>query len=130
VPTHLATYQLDDTTTVMFEVESADGFRPAGPGQVAGKVREAVGPTIQAAKEVLDKVQELRPHEVEVAFGVKVSGGAQWLIAKAAGEASFEITLRWSAKPEPPRLPTVKELAKESIPDAIGASSAESAEET
>jgi hypothetical protein len=25
-----------------------------------------------------------------------VSGGANWLVAKAAGEANFEITLNWS----------------------------------
>ncbi len=97
----VATYQLDDSTTVTFEIEPADGFRPAGPGQIAGRVRDAVAPAIEAAKEVLDKVKELRPDEVEVTFGIKVSGGAQWLVAKAVGEASFEITLRWSPKAEP-----------------------------
>jgi hypothetical protein len=30
-----------------------------------------------------------------VTFGVKVSGGMDWLIARAASEANFEIKLTW-----------------------------------
>lgn len=29
-------------------------------------------------------------------FGIKVSGGANWFVAKTAGEANFEVTLTWS----------------------------------
>src|SRR5215475_1798636 len=89
----------------MFEVEPTEGFRPAGAGQVAGRVRNAVGPAVDAAKAVLDKVKEVRPDEVEVRFGVKVSGGADWLVAKSAGEASFEIKLTWTPKGEPGEAP-------------------------
>jgi hypothetical protein len=96
MPMEVATYKVDDSTTVMFEVEPTADFRPAGPDQVIGRVQEAVGPAVEAAKAVLDKVKDLRPDQVEVKFGVKVSGGAQWLVAKAAGEASFEITLTWT----------------------------------
>lgn len=71
------------------------GFRPAGPEEIAGRVRDAVGPAVEAAKTVLDKVKEARPDEVELRFGIKVSGGANWLVAKAVGEASFEVTLTW-----------------------------------
>src|SRR5215472_13157483 len=84
----------------MFEVEPTEGFRPAGAGQVAGRVRDAVGPAVDAARAVLDKVKEVRPDEVEVRFGVKVSGGVDWLVAKSAGEASFEIKLTWAPKSE------------------------------
>jgi hypothetical protein len=31
-----------------------------------------------------------------VKFGVKASGEATWLVAKAAGEANFEVTLTWN----------------------------------
>jgi hypothetical protein len=99
MPTQVVTYQLDDSTKVMFEVEPTEGFRPAGANQIAGRVRDAVGPAVDAAKAVLDKVKEVRPDEAEVRFGVKVSGGADWLVAKSAGEASFEITLTWTPKP-------------------------------
>lgn len=83
----------------MFEIEPAEGFRPAGPGQVLGRVRDAVGPAVEAAKVVLDKAKEARPDQVELTFGVKVSGGADWLVAKSAAEGSFEITLRWTRQP-------------------------------
>lgn len=92
----IVTYRVDDATTVKFEIEPSEGFRPAGPEEVLGRVREAVGPAVEAAKAVLDKVKEARPDEVELRFGVKVSGGAYWLVAKAAGEANFEVTLTWS----------------------------------
>jgi hypothetical protein len=34
------------------------------------------GLAVEAAKAVLDKVKEARPDEVELKFGIKVSGGA------------------------------------------------------
>lgn len=34
-------------------------------------------------------------------FGIKVSGGADWFVAEAAGEASFEIKLTWARWDEP-----------------------------
>lgn len=92
----IVTYDVGNSTKVRFEIELVDGFRPAGPGQVLGHVRDAVGPAVEAAKAVLDKVKDARPDEVEVKFGVKVSGGTDWLVARSAGEGSFEITLTWT----------------------------------
>lgn len=92
----VVTYRVDDVTTVKFEIEPSEGFRPAGPDEILGRVREAVGPAVEAAKTVLEKVKEARPDEVELKFGIKVSGGANWLVAKAAGEGNFEVTLSWS----------------------------------
>lgn len=92
----VVTYRVDDATTVKFEIEPSESFRPAGPDEVLGQVRDAVGPAIEAAKAVLDKVKEARPDAVELKFGIKVSGGANWLVAKAAGEGNFEISLTWS----------------------------------
>ncbi|HVB43076.1 MAG TPA: CU044_2847 family protein [Streptosporangiaceae bacterium] len=93
--TQIVTYQLDDATMVRFEVEPPPGFVPAGAEEIAGRVREAVGPAVAAAKTVLDKVKEVRPDQVELRFGIKVSGGANWLVAKSAAEANFEICLTW-----------------------------------
>lgn len=53
-------------------------------------------PAIEAAKAVLDKAKEARPDGIELKFGVKVSGTANWLVARAATEGNFEITLSWS----------------------------------
>jgi hypothetical protein len=97
----VVTYRVDDATTVKFEIEPAEGFQPAGPEEVLGRVREAVGPAVEAAKAVLDKLEEARPDGVELKFGIKVSGGANWLVAKAAGEANFEVTLTWSRPVHP-----------------------------
>jgi hypothetical protein len=48
---------------------------------------------------VLAKVQEAAPDKIEVKFGIKVSGTANWLVAKAATEGNFDITLTWTPKP-------------------------------
>jgi hypothetical protein len=92
----IVTYQLDESTLVRFEIEAPPGFRPASPDQIIGRVTVAVAPAVEAAKAVLDKVKEIRPDRVELKFGVKVSGSANWLVAKAASEGNFEITLIWT----------------------------------
>ena len=93
----IVTYELDEFTFVKFEIDPAADFRPASPDQVIGRVNDAVVPAVKAAKAVLDKVKETRPDGVELRFGIKVSGGANWLVARAATEGNFEITLTWKA---------------------------------
>jgi len=88
-------YTVDDGTEVRFEIDQAEGFHKAGAKGVLGRVQDAVRPAVDAAGAVLDQVKELRPDGVEVRFGVKVSGEASWLVARAASEGSFEITLTW-----------------------------------
>jgi hypothetical protein len=101
VTPQVVTYRVDDATTVKFEIDPTEDFRPASPDQVLGWVKEAVTPAVDAARAVLEKVKEIRPDQVELKFGVKVSGGANWLVAKAAGEGNFEITLTWSSEARP-----------------------------
>lgn len=56
---------------------------------------------------MLERVKHAKPDEVTVKFGIKVTGGANWIVAKAATQGSFEVTLKWSpddgqaAPPEP-----------------------------
>ncbi|MGD0246499.1 MAG: CU044_2847 family protein [Streptosporangiaceae bacterium] len=88
-------YALDDSTTVRFEIDPPTGFQEAGPDKVIGGVQDALAPAIETAKLVLDKVKDIRPGEVTVAFGIKVSGKLDWFIARAAAEGNFEITLTW-----------------------------------
>jgi hypothetical protein len=88
-------YALEDGTTAQIEIGTTPGFQPAGVGDVAGRVRVAAAPAIQAAREVLDQVRELTPDGVQIKFGVKVTGTANWLVAKAATEGNFEVTLSW-----------------------------------
>jgi hypothetical protein len=91
----VVTYSLDDDAVVRFEIEPTDGWRNASHPQVLGRIREAVGPAVEGARIVLEKVRDAGPDEIEVKFGIKVSGDMNWLIAKAASEANFEVTLTW-----------------------------------
>ncbi|MFI9574571.1 CU044_2847 family protein [Microbispora rosea] len=100
----VVTYYVDESTIVQFEIEPSPGFQPAGPGEIIGKVRETLDPAVKAAQVVLERVHEASPDEVQVKFGIKVTGTMNWLVAKAATEGNFEITLTWkpaAAKTQP-----------------------------
>ncbi|MGH3615000.1 MAG: CU044_2847 family protein [Pseudonocardia sp.] len=91
----VVSYELDDETVVRFEIEPSADFRPAGPDEIAGRIREAVAPAVEAAQAVLAKVKEAAPDDVKLTFGIKVSGTANWFVAKAATEGNFEIEMTW-----------------------------------
>ena len=98
---NIGTYITDGDGVVAIELDPVDGFALAGPDQTPGRVREAIGPAIEAARTVLDRAKELAPDQIQVKFGVKVTGTANWLIAKAATEGNFEVTLSWQSGPPP-----------------------------
>jgi NTP-dependent ternary system trypsin peptidase co-occuring protein len=104
VTSSVARYRVNEQTVVEFEFDPPPGFHPAGVEEIAGRVRDAVEPAVQAARVVLDKVRHAGPDEVKLKFGIKISGGANWLIAKAATDANFEIEMTW--KPSPAVSPT------------------------
>ena len=79
-----------------FEIEPIEGFHQAGTKEFVGQIRKAVDPAVEAAKAVLEKVKEIKPNGLKVKFGFEVTGEANWVVAKAATEGSFEITLTWS----------------------------------
>lgn len=90
----VVSYAVDDTV-VQFEIDPNDDWVEVGADQVIAKVKEAVRPAVTAARAVVAEVAQLAPGDLEVKFGIKVNGSAQWLIAKASTEASFEVTLAW-----------------------------------
>jgi hypothetical protein len=96
-------YMLDDGTTVYFEVDTGSGFAPASAADRVVQMRSAVEPAIKAAKLVLDKARAAAPDSVRVTFGIKVNGTANWMIARAATEASFEVALEWHSTGPVPR---------------------------
>lgn len=98
VASQVVTYQLDDSTLVRFEIEPPPGFQPAASTTIAGRVRDAIAPAIETAQLVLDKAKALAPEEIEVKFGLKVSGKLDWIVARAASEGNFEITLTWKPR--------------------------------
>ncbi|MGI5479279.1 CU044_2847 family protein [Streptomyces lavendofoliae] len=93
--TQLVSYEAEDGTQVRFEIEPTDEWEQVSSGQLVGRIRQAVAPAVEGARAVLEQVKALQPGEVQVKFGVKVTGTANWLVAKAASEANFEITLTW-----------------------------------
>lgn len=88
-------YFLEDGTEVTFEYQPIEGYTDVGGSRAAGAVSAAITPAVDAAREVLARIKEIRPDSIEVKFGIKVSGDANWLIAKASTEANFEVTLGW-----------------------------------
>ncbi|MEV5607204.1 CU044_2847 family protein [Streptomyces sp. NPDC052225] len=96
--TQIVSYTLDDETSVQFEIEPTGDWHPVSADEAAGRVRDAAGPAVEAARSVLDRVTALHPDQVQVKFGIKVNGTANWIVAKAATEANFEVTLTWQPR--------------------------------
>ena len=97
--TAVVSYEVDDETVVRFEIEPTDGWHDVGADRVLGQIKEAVAPAVEGARAVLEKAREATPDEIVVKFGIKVSGTMTWLVAKAATEGNFEVTLTWKPKP-------------------------------
>lgn len=91
----IVSYRVDGETVAQFEIEPVPGMHPAGVSEIAGHVWESAGPAIQAAMVLLERAKKLGPDGVQVKFGVKATGTVNWLVAKAASEGNFEITLSW-----------------------------------
>jgi hypothetical protein len=92
-------YRVDGETVAQFEIDASHGFTAAASaGEIITDVRNAVGPAIEAARAVLDRVKPLGSECVEVKFGVKVSGSESWSVARSASDATYEITLSWRPK--------------------------------
>ncbi|MEU2630378.1 CU044_2847 family protein [Kitasatospora sp. NPDC007106] len=92
----VVSYTVGEDTVVRFEVEAGDEWHQVSSGdEVVGRIRDAVRPAVAGARAVLEQVKALQPGEVQVKFGVKVTGTANWLVAKAATEGNFEVTLTW-----------------------------------
>lgn len=110
-------YELEDGSQVFFE--SAEGSLVSLRGDSvevvdAGKLGDRLRHIAAAADEVSRGLRErLAPEEIELEFGVKVSGEVSWwFFAKASGEASINVTLTW-------RKPTEAESPIHSIHDEM-----------
>jgi hypothetical protein len=91
----LVSYAIDDGTVVQFETAPVEGWHEVGVEEVIARIDEAVAPLVAGAGAILSRLKAIHPDEIEVTFGVKVSGTANWVIAKAATEGNFAVTLTW-----------------------------------
>ena len=94
-------FTLDDGSEVLFESAESDLVALHGGGlpevRDGGKLTAQLQGVAEAAEEVAGSLRaRLIPDEVSLEFGLKVSGGVNWFFAKAQGEGTIKVTLKWA----------------------------------
>jgi Trypsin-co-occurring domain 1 len=94
-------FTLDDGSQVLFE--SAEGDLVALHGgepdvREGGRLTERLQAVAEAAEEVAGSLRSrLAPDEVNLEFGLKISGELNWwFFAKAQSEGTIKVTLKWT----------------------------------
>jgi len=98
-------YELEDGSDVYFETAEASlvSLRTEAAEVVdGGKLGDRLSSIAAAAGEVSSGLRErLGPDEIELTFGVKISGGVSWWwFARAEGEASIQVKATWKGSGE------------------------------
>jgi hypothetical protein len=98
-------FTLDDGSHVLFESAESDLVASHG-GQPdvheGGKLTARLQEVAEAAEEVAGALRSrLVPDEVSLEFGLKVSSGVNWFFAKAQGEGTIKVTLKWAGNATP-----------------------------
>ena len=99
-------FTLDDGSEMLFESAESDLVALHGSGQPdvcdGGRLTERLQAVAEAAEEITGSLRSrLVPDEVSLEFGLQVSGGVNWFFAKAQGEGTIKVTLRWAGNPAP-----------------------------
>ena len=97
-------FTLDDGSEVLFESAESDlvALHGGSPPEVCdgGKLTARLQGVAEAAEEVAGSLRSrLVPDEVSLEFGLQVSGGMNWFFAKAQGEGTIKVTLKWAGNP-------------------------------
>lgn len=103
-------FQLDNGTTVLAEVSELDeegSIERIGRGDaVVYKARQTLGVALSvvrpAAESIISQLQDLAQpiEEVQVEFGVKLNASVGALLASAAGESHYQVTITWKPRPK------------------------------
>jgi len=98
-------FTLDDGSEVLFESAESDLVALHGGApevRDGGKLTARLQGVAEAAEEVAGSLRaRLVPDEVSLEFGLKVSGGVNWFFAKAQGEGTIKVTLKWAGNAAP-----------------------------
>jgi hypothetical protein len=98
-------FTLDDGSEVLFESAESDLVALHGGApevRDGGKLTARLQGVAEAAEEVAGSLRSrLIPDEVSLEFGLKVSGGVNWFFAKAQGEGTIKVTVKWAGNPAP-----------------------------
>ena len=93
-------FTLDDGSQVLFESAESDlvALHGGAPEVLeGGRLTARLQGVAEAAEEVAGSLRaRLVPDEVSLEFGLKVSGGVNWFFAKAQGEGTIKVTLKWA----------------------------------
>jgi Trypsin-co-occurring domain 1 len=96
-------FTLDDGSEVLFESAESDLVALHGGApevRDGGKLTARLQGVAEAAEEVAESLRaRLVPDEVSLEFGLQVSGGVNWFFAKAQGEGTIKVTLKWAGNP-------------------------------
>jgi hypothetical protein len=101
----LVEFPLQEGGSVFVQVDEPDvgGTVRAGRGDTIDQAKEtledALNRVLPAAHTVVDKLQSMRPNEIEVTFGISLSFKAGAFIT-AGTEANFGVTVRWTGNAE------------------------------
>jgi hypothetical protein len=100
---------LVDGTQIVFEVDEASqlGTVPAGrAGEIVAEANKtlesALDEIVKGAKVVFNKLYEIRPSELTIEFGIKVTAEAGAIFSKVGGEANFDIKATWKKEDHVP----------------------------
>lgn len=92
-------FELEDGTSVLVETEETGLVKRHG-GDADPIEGGALGDKLVGAAETAEMVsktlrQRLAPDELTLELGLKVSGQANWFVAKAQTEGNIKVTLKW-----------------------------------
>ena len=89
--------------SILVEIEENDngGIELIGRKDMMSSLKDFLDSLIANGKAVIEKSKELSPDELELSFGIK--GGVEfgtpvWGLAKASGESSINIKMKWKNK--------------------------------
>jgi NTP-dependent ternary system trypsin peptidase co-occuring protein len=118
-------FELEDGTSVLVETAESDLVRQHASDQKPTEGGVLGDKLVGAAEtaEVVSKTlrQRLSPDELTLELGLKVSGQANWFVAKAQTEGTIKVTLKW--KHDTPPASSSGSNAQESEADSGGAES-------
>ena len=92
------TYTTSRGDNVRLEIErSDDGFMPVSGERPLGRLTDLFSPVFSAVEALVREAAVIRPDEVVVRFGIKLTGGGQAIVSKNVNDSNFEISLSWKA---------------------------------
>jgi Trypsin-co-occurring domain 1 len=105
----LVEFPLQEGGSVIVQVDESDigGTVRAARGdtieQAKDTLEDALNKVLPAARSVVEKLQVMRPNEIEVTFGISLSFKAGAFITTGT-DANFGVTIHWTGNTE--RIPT------------------------